>query len=180
VQCRPSLWSLLVSRSLTFGWDWLASEARYARGSFPRRAMHASYDSLCHSSAKPPPLAGLSPAHGAFQEHAAHTIEWSMMLSSNGSLGACTPKVLPHSSMPLSRRTERTLEAVSSTPWLGADAAQYHRFCPRSRPVKPPTVASQAASGTATGWLPTHAGTPGGLLPAAVPQTGLATARRDS
>jgi hypothetical protein len=29
----------------------------------------------------------LSPAHGAFQEHAAHTIEWSMMLSSNGSSG---------------------------------------------------------------------------------------------
>jgi hypothetical protein len=70
---------------------------------------HASGDSPYRSLAKPPPLAGLSPAHGAFQEHAAHTIEWSMMLSSNGSLGACTPKVLPHSSMPLARRTERTL-----------------------------------------------------------------------
>src|SRR5687767_12173135 len=70
---------------------------------------HASGDAPCRSSAKPPPLAGLPPAHGAFQEHAAHTIEWSMALSSKGSLGACTPKVFPHSSMPLSRRTERTL-----------------------------------------------------------------------
>src|SRR5262249_9034275 len=70
---------------------------------------HASGDSPYRLSAKPPPLAGVSPAHGAFQEHAAHIIEWSMMLSSNGSLGTCIPEVLPHSSMPLSRRTERTL-----------------------------------------------------------------------
>jgi hypothetical protein len=62
---------------------------------------HASGDAPCRSSAKPPPLAGLPPTHGAFQEHAAHTIEWSMMLSSNDSLGTCIPKVLPHSSMPL-------------------------------------------------------------------------------
>ena len=77
---------------------------------------HASGDAPYRSSAKPPPLAGLSPAHGAFQEHAAHTIEWSMMLSSNGSSSTCIPEVLPHSSMPLARRTERTLEAVSSRP----------------------------------------------------------------
>ena len=70
---------------------------------------HASGDAPWRSSATPPPLAGLSPAHGALQEHAAHTIEWSMLLRSNGSLGACPPKVFPHSSMPLSRRTERRL-----------------------------------------------------------------------
>ena len=51
---------------------------------------HASGDAPYRSSAQPPPLAGVSPAHGAFQEHAAHILEWSMMLSSNGSLGACT------------------------------------------------------------------------------------------
>jgi hypothetical protein len=79
---------------------------------------HASGDSPYRSSAKPPPLGSLSLPHGAFQEHAAHTIEWSMMLSSNGSLGACTPKVLPHSSMPLTRRTERALKAVACTPLL--------------------------------------------------------------
>ena len=89
---------------------------------------HASGDSPYRSSAKPPPLAGLSPAHGAFQEHAAHTIEWSMMLSSNGSLGACTPKVLPHSSMPLSRRTERRLEAVGCSALFGGVARLPHRM----------------------------------------------------
>jgi hypothetical protein len=35
-------------------------------------------------------VAVLSP-HGAFQGHAAHIIEWSMMLRPKGSVGACTP-----------------------------------------------------------------------------------------
>jgi len=48
-----------------------------------------------------PPLGSVSLPHGAFQEHAAHIIEWSMMLSSKGSMGTCIPKVLPHSSLPL-------------------------------------------------------------------------------
>jgi hypothetical protein len=118
----PLLWPLFWRRSGHFGRDWLASQTRYARGSFSRRARHASRDSPCHSSAKPPPLGGLPPPHGAFQEHAAHLVEWSTTLSSKGSLGACTPKVLPHSSTPLSRRTatkERTLFPVGSRPMLG-------------------------------------------------------------
>mgnify|MGYP001596864213 CR=1 FL=1 len=41
-----------------------------------------------------PPLGGLLPPHGAFQEHAAHIMEWSMMLSSKGSLGTCIPRGL--------------------------------------------------------------------------------------
>jgi len=45
------------------------------------------------------------------------------MLHSKGSLGACTPRVFPHSSMPLSRRTERTLEGVGCRRLLGASAA---------------------------------------------------------
>jgi len=53
--------------------------------------MHASSDSPCHSSAKPPPLGGLPPPHGAFQEHAAHLVEWSTTLSSKGSAGTCIP-----------------------------------------------------------------------------------------
>src|SRR5712692_2783155 len=48
-----------------------------------------------------PPLGSLSLPHGALQAHAAHAREWSMTLSSKGSLGACTPKVFLHSSMPL-------------------------------------------------------------------------------
>src|SRR5438046_2946345 len=39
-----------------------------------------------------PPLGGLSPPHGAFQEHATHAREWSIALSSKGSLGTCIPK----------------------------------------------------------------------------------------
>jgi hypothetical protein len=70
---------------------------------------HASGDAPYRLSAQPPPLAGLAPAHGAFQEHAAHLIEWSMMLRSKGSSGTCRPEVVPHSSLPLARRTERTL-----------------------------------------------------------------------
>src|SRR5216683_307129 len=71
-----------------------------------------------------PPLGGVSPPHGAFQEHAAHVIEWSMALSANGSLGTCIPKVFPHSSTPLSRRTatqERRLLGVGSTAWFGRE-----------------------------------------------------------
>src|SRR5438093_8465561 len=83
----------------------------------------------------------LSP-HRAFQGHAAHTARWPTMLSPNGSSDTCLsegvfhipmpcfhgalpvyPKGLPHSSILLSRRTERTLEAVGSMPWLGASAA---------------------------------------------------------
>ena len=41
-----------------------------------------------------PPLGGLLPPHGAFQEHAAHTLEWSRVLSSKGSLGTCIPRGL--------------------------------------------------------------------------------------
>ena len=80
---------------------------------------HASGDAPYRSSAKPPPLGSLSLPHGAFQEHAAHTIEWSMMLSSKGASGTCIPEVFLHSSMPLSRRTERTLEGVACRPWFG-------------------------------------------------------------
>ncbi len=87
---------------------------------FPEGLSHASGDAPCRSSAKPPPLEGLSPSHGAFQEHAAHVIEWSITLSPKGSLSACTPKAFPHSSMPLTRRTERRLLGVGSSALFGA------------------------------------------------------------
>ena len=57
-----------------------------------RRAMHASRDAPCHSSAQPPLLGGLPPPHGAFQEHAAHLVEWSTTLNSKGSAGTCIPE----------------------------------------------------------------------------------------
>ena len=39
-----------------------------------------------------PPLEGLSPSHGAFQEHAAHNTKWPALLSSKGSSGTCIPE----------------------------------------------------------------------------------------
>src|SRR5215813_4372713 len=51
-------------------------------------------------------LLGYLPSpHRAFQEHATHSIEWSMVLSSKGSSGTCIPEVLRHSSILLSRRS---------------------------------------------------------------------------
>ena len=68
---------------------------------FPEGLDHAAGDAPWRSAATPPPLAGLSPAHGALQEHAAHVREWSTTLRAKGSLRTCIPKVFPHSSMPL-------------------------------------------------------------------------------
>ena len=65
------------------------------------------------------PRVAVSPPHGAFQGHAAHVIEWPMTLSPKGSLGACTPRVFPHSSMPLSRRTARHERRLSAVACLG-------------------------------------------------------------
>src|SRR5712691_12243961 len=39
-----------------------------------------------------PRLEGLLPSHGAFQEHVAHIMQWSIMLNSKGSLSTCIPK----------------------------------------------------------------------------------------
>ena len=55
------------------------------------------------------PLAGLSPAHGALQEHAAHVREWSTTLRAKGSLRTCLPEGVSTFFHAASRRTERTL-----------------------------------------------------------------------
>ena len=121
-----------------------------------RRAMHAASDAPYHAAAKPPPLGGLPPPHEACQEHAAHLVEWSTTLSSQGSLGACTSKVFPPSSMPLSRRTatqERKLLAVSCERLVGSDAGRdsAHRWAPclgtpRRPPTPPPLCMTTGAS----------------------------------
>ena len=49
--------------------------------------LHARQSTLRPRVAVPSP-------HGAFQEHAAHTTRWSVMLSSKGSLSTCIPKGL--------------------------------------------------------------------------------------
>src|SRR2546425_7616237 len=53
---------------------------------------------LARQSTLRPRVAVPSP-HSAFQEHAAHPIEWSMELSSKGSSGTCMPEVFRHSSI---------------------------------------------------------------------------------
>jgi len=62
-------------------------------------------------------LLGYLPSpHSAFQEHAAHPIEWSMALSSKSSSGTCIPEVLRHSSI------SRTLKV------RGGMISQAHRY----------------------------------------------------
>jgi len=46
---------------------------------------------LARQSTLRPRVAGLSP-HSAFQEHAAHVVEWSTTLHSKGSWGTCRPQ----------------------------------------------------------------------------------------
>src|SRR5262245_52281128 len=63
--------------------------------------MHASSDSSPLFLSQALLLGYLSSPHSAFQEHAAHTTRWPVMLSSKGSSGTCIPEVLRHSSTPL-------------------------------------------------------------------------------
>src|SRR2546428_14172432 len=65
----------------------------------------------CHPS-QAPPLGYLPSPHGAFQEHAAHPLEWSRELSSNGSSGTCIPDggYFPHSSAVFARRRQLSTE----------------------------------------------------------------------
>src|SRR5262249_35668514 len=85
-------WAPTFAPLQPFRADWLTSQTRYVRGVVPRRAIHASRAAPCHSSAQPPLLGGLPPPHGAFQEHAAHLVEWSTTLRSKGSSGPCIPE----------------------------------------------------------------------------------------
>ena len=84
-----------------------------------------------------PPLGGLSPPHGAFQEYAAHTLEWSKVLSSKGSMGTCIPKGVTTFFHTASRRTERRLEAVSCKPLILIEAPSPAHPCGMLRAAKP-------------------------------------------
>ena len=70
---------------------WLSSEGREDRGQVPRRMNPASGTFTMGRLRQAPRLAGLPPAHGAFQGHAAHLAEWPATLSPNDAWGACTP-----------------------------------------------------------------------------------------
>jgi len=133
-------WPLLWRRSNHFERDWLASQTRYARGSFSRRAMHASGDSPCHASAKHPLLAACLLLRVSFRV---------MLLTSQSGLRSLDlrahgvpvyPKVLSHSSTPLSRRTatqERTLFAVALQAFVERSAPRRASLPPSSFILKP-------------------------------------------
>src|SRR5262249_46564439 len=83
-------------------------------------------------------LLGYLPSpHRALQEHAAHSIEWPMALSSKGSSSTCIPEVLRHSSILLSRRSRTSTPrhppctfmmrclGVAAAPGLGPALAAY-------------------------------------------------------
>src|SRR5262245_3130935 len=105
--------------------------------------MHASDDSPCHSSAKPPPLEGLSPSHGAFQGHAAHLAEWSATLRPTGSSSTCIPDGVSTFFHAASRRTarhEQRLSGVACKPWLEARLGTAPRLASSRTAASPDTV----------------------------------------
>src|SRR5262245_34839487 len=57
------------------------------------------------SLSQAPPLEGLPPSHGTFQEHAVHITRWPVMLSSKGSSDTCISEAFRHSYRTLSQRT---------------------------------------------------------------------------
>src|SRR5262245_42417721 len=79
-----------------------------------------------------PPLGGLLPPHGAFQEHAAHPPEWSEELSSKGSSGTCIPDGVFHIPLPCfhgahtgsdSKRPDHRHPAMPAAPMCGRPRA---------------------------------------------------------
>jgi hypothetical protein len=76
-----------------------------------------------------PPLGGLLPPHGAFQEHAAHTLEWSRVLSSKGSLGTCIPRgLLTFLHAAFTAHYSVALACRSASAWR--QQAQYSHYAP--------------------------------------------------
>jgi hypothetical protein len=72
--------------------DWQTSQARYVWVFIPRKARHASGRLALAPLSQALLLGYLLSPHSAFQEHAAHVVEWSTTLNSNGSWGTCIPQ----------------------------------------------------------------------------------------
>src|SRR5262245_47724664 len=118
--------------------------------------MHASSTSPYHSSAQPPLLGGLPPPHGAFQEHAAHLVEWSTTLSSTGSSGTCIPEGV--STFFHAAFTAHSGSDVGD--WVGRGRGRLHSFSPGPPPNRaepfPCYTARQWARCTAAGLRVSH------------------------
>jgi hypothetical protein len=72
--------------------DWQTSQARYVWVFIPRKARHASGRLALASLSQALLLGYLLSPHRAFQEHAAHVVEWPITLNSKGSWGTCIPQ----------------------------------------------------------------------------------------
>ena len=92
---------LTSAKRLQFRIDWLTYQARYVRGEITRRTMHASGKFTMSSLSQALLLEYLPFSHSAFQDHAAHIVEWSTMLRPNGSWGTCIPQGMLHSFLAL-------------------------------------------------------------------------------
>jgi len=100
-----------------------------------------------------PPLRSLSLLHGAFQEHAAHTLEWSKVLHSKGSMGTCIPKGV--STFFHAACTAHRADAVGSRVTVGG------RIAPPTSASKPCVPVSRH---TAPQWEGSCHEHPGGLV----------------
>jgi hypothetical protein len=74
---------------LLVSFDWQTYQARYVWVFIPRKARHASGKLALASLSQALLLGYLLSPHSAFQEHAAHVVEWSTTLSSKGSWDTC-------------------------------------------------------------------------------------------
>jgi len=89
---RDGDFALASSQRVLVVFDWQTSQARYVWVFIPRKARHASGRLALASLSQALLLGYLLSPHSAFQEHAAHVVEWSITLNSNGSWGTCIPQ----------------------------------------------------------------------------------------
>src|SRR5215472_1642220 len=87
-----------------------------------------------------PPLGGLLPPHGAFQEHAAHTARWPAVLSSKGSSGTCIPDGVFHILLPCFHGARNDSDTRCPDRWHRARPGPPRGGRPRVVAESPPTI----------------------------------------
>jgi hypothetical protein len=102
---RKEAWVLCVSKRPPHRLDGLTSQARYVRGHFSRRAMHASGDSPWHSSAKHHILEACFCRMTPFRSRLLPLQSGLQRLTPRAQSVPAYAQVLRHSSIALSRRT---------------------------------------------------------------------------
>ena len=105
VWCPSLHWLLLSGHESDFRWHWLTYQTRYVRVHVSRRAMHASGDSPCRSSAKHHLLRACLPRMVPFRSMLLTIRSGPHCLAPRAHRVPVYPKAFLHSYMPLSRRT---------------------------------------------------------------------------